>query len=181
MSQPAAVTSAFLDKILTLLAPLFLTAAGGKLEVARDAVRSTLTCYNARTDEELRLAALIVAFSFGALDALSQAASPDLSLNQILRLRGNAVALSRASNKNEAALDQLHEQDPAAEAEPAEPELPASIETPALVAFARTAAAPRTQAAEAPMTRQQRRAAERAAEKAKRQQDYQARRAASLN
>jgi hypothetical protein len=181
MSQPAAITAAFLDRILTLLAPLFLAATGGDMVAARDAVRSTLASYHARTDAELRLAALVIAFGFGALDALGKAVDPDLSLNQVLRLRGNATALSRASHQNQAVLDRLHKVGPAEPApEPgAEPDLPASVETQDLVSFTRAIAPARTQPP-APLTRQQRRAAERADEKAKRQQDYQVRRAALL-
>jgi hypothetical protein len=179
MSQPASITAAFLDKILTLLAPIFLSAAGGDTNTARDAVRASLACYNARTDGELRLAALTVAFGFGALDALGRAVDPDLSFNQMMRLRSNATALSRAGHQNQAVLDTLRKQtasEPAPEPEPAEPELPASTETPDLVAFVRSVAQTRTQPA--PLSRQQRRAAERAAEKTRVQQQEEARRAA---
>jgi hypothetical protein len=62
MSQPVALTPAFLDKLLTVLAPLFLTAAGGDMGTAREAVRSTLASYLARNDNQLRLAALVLAF-----------------------------------------------------------------------------------------------------------------------
>jgi hypothetical protein len=180
MSQPVAITAAFLDKILALLAPLFLTAAGGDVEAAREAVRSSLACYNARSDGELRLAALIVAFGFGALDALSRAVDADLSFNQMMRLRSNATALSRAGHQNQAVLDTLRKQaasEPAPEPEPVEADLPDSIETPALVAFARAIQPIRTQSA-APLSRQQRRASERAAEKARRQQHEDSRRTA---
>lgn len=176
MSQP--VTTAFLDKVLTLLAPLFLSVTGGDAEAARQAVQSAIAGYNARTDEELHLAALIVAFGFGALDALSKAVDPDLSLNQMMRLRSNAAALSRAGHRNRAALDKRRGEaasEPAPEPAVAEPTLPDSTETPDLVAFARAVNAARTAA---PLTRQQRRAAERAAEKARHQQQEQARRAA---
>ncbi|HEX3574708.1 MAG TPA: hypothetical protein VHU42_08925 [Rhodopila sp.] len=182
MSQPAAITAAFLDKILTLLAPLFLAATGGDMAAARDAVRSTLANSHARTDAELRLTALVIAFGFGALDALGKAVDPDLSVNQVLRLRTNATALSRASHQNQAVLDRMHKAEPAEpapEPELAEPDLPASIETEDLVSFTRAIAPARTQPP-APLTRQQRRAAERADEKAKRQHDYQVRRAALL-
>jgi hypothetical protein len=181
MSQPTpptTITAAFLDKILTLLAPLFLAATGGDIEAARDAVRSTLASYHARSDTELRLVALIIAFGFGALDALGKAVSPDLSLNQILRLRSNATALSRAGHQNQALLDKLRKHDDATPP-PADPDLPTSAETEDLISFARSVMQARTQQA-APLSRQQRRAAERAAEKTKRQQDYQARRAALL-
>jgi hypothetical protein len=177
MSQPATITAAFLDRILTLLAPLFLAATDGDLTAARAAVRSTLASYHARNDTELRLVALTVAFGFGALDALGRAADPELSLTQVLRLRGNAAALSRASHQNQRILDKLRGQNAAPEpqAEPAEPSLPDSAETENLITFARSVI--HTQSA-APFSRQQRRAAERAEEKARRQQAFQARRTA---
>jgi hypothetical protein len=175
--QPATITAAFLDKLLTLLAPLFLTATGGNVEAARDAVRSTLASYHARTDTELRLIALIIAFGFGALDALGKAAGPDLSLNQVMRLRSNATSLSRAGHQNQAVLDKLRQQgsaEPAPDPEPAEPDLPATAETEDLISFARSVMQAATRPAAA-LSRQQRRAAERAAEKARRQQDFQRR------
>jgi hypothetical protein len=180
MSQPALATAAFLDRILALLAPLFLAATGGDIEAARDAVRSTLASYQIRTDAELRLVALVIAFGFGALDALGKAASPELSLNQVMRLRSNATALSRAGHQNQAVLDRLRKQSPVAEPHPAEPDLPTSAETEDLITFARhiMQAGPRHAS---PLSRQQRRAAERAAEKARRQQEYQGRRAALLD
>jgi hypothetical protein len=188
---PVTITAVFLDKILTLLAPLFLAATGGDVSLAREAVRATLAGYNARTDDEVRLAALVVAFGFGALDALGQAANPDLSLNQVMRLRSNATALSRAGHQNQAVLDKVRKQasaEPAPEPEPAapelpasieppvSPELPASIETPDLLAFARSVMQARTLATAAPLSRQQRRAAERHAEKARLRQKEDARR-----
>jgi hypothetical protein len=208
MSQPAIITVALLDRILGLLAPIFLVAAGGDMEAARAAVNSMLACYNVRTDEELRLVALTIAFSFGALDALGLAANPDLSLNQVLRLRGNATALSRASHQSRATFDKQRKQpqaEPDARAE--ETPLPASVEAPDLSAFARSVMRARNEAPvsvapvlaapvlaapvlaapvriaaapAAPLSRQQRRAGERQAEKVQRRQEHDIRRAALL-
>jgi hypothetical protein len=203
MSQPAIITVALLDRILGLLAPIFLVAAGGDMVAARAAVNSMLACYNVRTDEELRLVALTIAFSFGALDALGLAANPDLSLNQVLRLRGNATALSRASHQSRATFDKQRKQpqaEPDARAE--ETPLPASVEAPDLSAFARSVMRARNEAPvsvapvlaapvlaapvriaaapAAPLSRQQRRAGERQAEKVQRRQEHDIRRAALL-
>ena len=60
-----------------------------------------------RGEDELRLAANIVSFSFQALEALSQAATPDMPLTRTLRLRGGAVSLSRESHKAQRRLDKL--------------------------------------------------------------------------
>src|SRR4051794_5854246 len=93
---PAMITAAVLDKLLGFLASLFRDMAADD-GAAREAARSSTATYGARDDRELRLAALSIAFSFGALDALSRAADPDLPPNQVLRLRGNTNALSRVA------------------------------------------------------------------------------------
>ena len=77
------------------------TKASTKVAAARHAAGHMLAAYNAEAEEELRLAAEIVSFSFHALEALSEAAAPDLSFNRKLRLRGSAVSLSRESHKSQ--------------------------------------------------------------------------------
>ena len=103
----APVTSTVLDTLLTHLAGHFLVASNGDVPTARHAASRLLAAYNAETEDELRLAAEIVSFSFHALEALGQAADPTLSLNRKLRLRGGAVSLSRQSHKAQRRLDQL--------------------------------------------------------------------------
>jgi hypothetical protein len=104
------ITDAVLDKILGFLAPLFADVVAGDTAAARTAAQSTLASYGARNDRELRFAALSIAFSFGALDALSRAADRELPPNQVLRLRGNANALNRAGLQNEAWLEKAQRQ-----------------------------------------------------------------------
>ena len=162
MLNAAALTPAVLDRILAFLATLFLPSTAGNLEAARSAAAALLASYDVRTDRQLRLAALAVAFSFGALDSLSRAAAPELPANQVLRLRGNANALNRAAHQNEAKLEKLIGKPEAAleAAVPDEfPDLPASSDTSDLLAFLRAASAT------PPPSRQQRRLAERQAEK----------------
>jgi hypothetical protein len=167
MIRANAITPNVLEKILGFLAQFFISAAQGDAAAARTVAKDLLASYGARTNKEIRLAALNIAFSFGALDSLSRSVAPDLSVTQLLRLRSNANALNRAACKNQEALDRL--QQAAAQPEPDETpdDLPASAETQDLVAFTRPA----------PMSRQQRRAAERQAEKLRRRQVEQARRA----
>ena len=98
MSRPVTITDAVLAKLVAFLAPLFVDAAGGDTAAARQTAASVLASYGARTDTELRFVALIVAFSFAALDALSRSADPTLTTNQVLRLRSNANALNRAAH-----------------------------------------------------------------------------------
>src|SRR5690349_4198649 len=114
MHRAHAITAVILEKILAFLAPLFLDVAGGDTGAAREAARIMLESYGPRTDRELRHAALVIAFSFAALDALSRSANSDLTVNQVLRLRGNANALNRAALRNEQALEALRAQPPEA-------------------------------------------------------------------
>jgi hypothetical protein len=99
--------AAILDTILGRLALLFITGAAGDLGTARQAAAQMLGAYHVETEDELRLAAEIVSFSFHALEALSQATTPDMPLTKILRLRSSAVSLSRETHKAERRLDQL--------------------------------------------------------------------------
>ncbi len=107
MSFPAAAAPAILDTVLGHIAPHFLASTNGDLPTARHTASRLLDAYNAETEEELHLAAEIVSFGLHALEALGQAASPGLSLNRILRLRGSAVSLSREAHKAQRKLDQL--------------------------------------------------------------------------
>jgi hypothetical protein len=109
MSLPLATTlpPAVVETVLTRLATLFLTGAAGDLTAAREAAAQMLAADDPQAEDELRLAANIVGFSFHALEALGQAATPDMPLTKILRLRGGAVSLSRESHKAQRRLDQL--------------------------------------------------------------------------
>jgi hypothetical protein len=99
--------AAILQTILARLAPLFLTGAAGDMNAAREAASQMLAAYDPWTEEELHLAANIVGFSFQALEALAQAATPDMPLTRTLRLRSGAVSLSRESHKAQRRLDKL--------------------------------------------------------------------------
>jgi hypothetical protein len=107
MPLPARIACAIMDTVLGRLTLLFMTGAVGDLAIARQAAAQMLAAYNIETEEELRLAAEIISLGFHVLEALSQAADPDLSLNQVIRLRGSAVSLSRESHKFQRKLDQL--------------------------------------------------------------------------
>ncbi len=110
MSLATIITPAILDKIIGLLVPLFLTGAAGDLLTARHAASRLLADYQPETEEELRLAAEIICFGFGALDALSQSMAPNLTLNAILRLRGSANTQQRSANQCQRTLDKLRTQ-----------------------------------------------------------------------
>jgi hypothetical protein len=126
MSLTATLPAAILETILTRLAALFLAGAGGDMEAARQAASHMLGAYDPQTEDEFRLAAIIVGFSFQALEALGQAAAADLPLTRILRLRSGAVSLSREAAKAERRLAQLQKARqqaiPAQQPKPAQPE-----------------------------------------------------------
>jgi hypothetical protein len=106
-SLPKSFPGAILETIIAGLATLFLTGADGDLTAARQAATQMLSAYDPQTEDELHLAASIVSFSFQALEALSQAAAPEVPLTRSLRLRGGAVSLSRESHKAQRRLDKL--------------------------------------------------------------------------
>ncbi len=137
MSLPTSLPAVILATILARLARLFLIGANGDQTAARHAASQMLAAYHPETEDEFSLAAEIISFAFHALDALSQAADPDMPLNQKLRLRGSAVSLSRESHKSQRKLDQLQKarragiptqpmQAPAPQPEPVRP----NIDTP---------------------------------------------------
>jgi hypothetical protein len=103
---PSTLPAAIVETILARLALLFLI---GDEAAARHAAADMLAYYHPQTTAELRLAANAISFSFHALEALSQAALPDMSLNKILRLRGSAVSLSRESFKAERRLNHVQQ------------------------------------------------------------------------
>jgi hypothetical protein len=177
------ITAIFLDTIIAPLVPWFLTAANGDMKAARHTVISMLASYNVATEEELRLAAEIVSFSFGTLAALSKSMEPDLPLNAVLRLRGSANASQRSKHQCQRVLDRLRKERRMALAAPKQqpeaPHLPpdqaATIQATAQ-ASGPVQPAPTQPHPEFNLSRQQRRAVERAVEKAHRKQAEQSRR-----
>jgi hypothetical protein len=125
MSLATQYPGAILHTLLAHLAGLFLAGAGGNREAAEQAAASLLAAYHPETQDELRLAAQVVGFSFHALEALTQTATPDMPLNRILRLRGSAVSLSRESHKAQRRLDERQKSRREGTEPPAEPPQPA--------------------------------------------------------
>jgi hypothetical protein len=135
MSLPRTFPAAILETVLSHLAALFLTGAGGDLNGARQAASQALAAYHPETETELRLTATIVGFGFHALEALGQATTEGMSLSRILRLRGSAVSLSRESQKAERRLDQLQQArrqsvQAQSQPEPAQPEAKTALTLP---------------------------------------------------
>ena len=176
MSLPATIAKAIMDTVLSRLAPLFLAAVGADIQAAQDAARQMLAAYNAETPDELSLAAEIISLQFHALEALSQASDPELSLNRKLRLRGSAVSLSRESHKAQRKLDQLQRARRAGtQPHPAEAEAPTP--KPPVVETARNTS-PKTETWSQSL--QKRMTANRLAKKAQKQQARQAAETARL-
>lgn len=179
-SLPMTITPAILDTVLGHLAPHFLPAAADLL-AARHTASDLLAAYSVATDEELCLAAEIVTFGLHALEALSEAADPDLAATKKLRLRGSAVSLSREAHKAQRKLDQLQRARLAAcrqpEAQlpppqpPAIPDKPGTEQALGLIEFAREALEASTRSGGVQgwtLSRKQRLAAEQIAENLKR-------------
>ncbi|WP_428542126.1 hypothetical protein [Rhodopila sp.] len=105
--SPQATTECVMQTILDFLLPFFLAAAGGNPVTARAAIRQLIAAHNAVDATELDLAGRIVGFSIAALDNLRLSMGADLPVTRLLRYRGNAVSLSRASDQARKALAAL--------------------------------------------------------------------------
>jgi hypothetical protein len=93
------MTDHLMPFLLAVLTP-FLTAAGiPDPDLARQAATETIQAYKANSQDQLVTTAQIVAFAFASLENLRLSAPQDLSLSMKLKLRGNATALNRASQK----------------------------------------------------------------------------------
>ena len=96
-----------INLIVTLLAPVFIAAAGSDIGRARDAALQTLASYQARSHASLIKVANIIAFGLATLGSLSLSMGDDLPVPLVLKLRGNAVALDRSTDRNQRALKAL--------------------------------------------------------------------------
>lgn len=183
MSSP--IAPAVLDTVLNHLSHHFLVGAGNDLPTARHAASRMIAAHDPATEEELHLAADIVGFGFHTLEALSEAAAPDLSFNDKLRLRTCAVTLSREFHKAQRKLDQIKQSrqtaaQPTTAPQPEPTAMPSLDPAIGLIEFAREAlqANPKHGRKDFSISRQQRRAAERIAENFKRNAAEHARREA---
>jgi hypothetical protein len=109
MTLSPALPTFLLQTILAHLTMLFLAGTQGDQAVARQAAIEALADHQPQTGAELRLAAKVVAFNLQMLEALGQAASLDVPMAQILRLRSGAVSLNRQADKAENRLHGLQQ------------------------------------------------------------------------
>jgi hypothetical protein len=89
----------FMDLIVTCLAPMFLAAAGGDLNVARAAAIETINAHNPRNQADLLPIAQIIAFGLAVLGSVSLSMAERIPIPLILRLRGQAASLNRAAER----------------------------------------------------------------------------------
>ncbi len=97
-AQPAA--SPLLDVILGFLAPILLAAGVADIQLARLAAQEAIAAYQTGGQGNLVTIAQVVGFAIASLDALRLSAAPDASLSMKLKLRGNANALSRSTQRS---------------------------------------------------------------------------------
>jgi hypothetical protein len=174
MSSFPTVAPAFLEEMVAYLLHLFIRGAGGDEAAARHAVLSTLAAYDAEDEQELRLAAEIISFGFATLEALARAMNPDLPLNAVLRLRGNANAAHRSGHQCQRTLDKLRKDRRTAAVHSPAPEIPARSAAPTEAPTV-SQPAPNQPAPRPDLSRQQRRDLERKALKAQRKEAERAR------
>jgi hypothetical protein len=105
-NAPVRSAQVLINLIVTMLAPMFLTAVGGDLNHARIAAAETIASYRVESPADLIVAAKIVAFGLAALGSLSLSMDDNLPAAMILRLRANAVACDRAEHRNHCMLKQ---------------------------------------------------------------------------
>jgi hypothetical protein len=99
MTEPNVDRTVFLDLIVALIAPMFLSVTGGDINHARTAAVATISAYRAETHVDLLTIAQIVAFGIAALGSLSLAMADNLPVSLVIRLRNNAVSASRAGEQ----------------------------------------------------------------------------------
>lgn len=95
---------------LAALVPFFVDGAAGCETAARLAAEALLDEYQAATPRELQLSAQIIASNLATLACLGAASAQNLSVRETLRLRNDALALHRKSEKATKALQARRKQ-----------------------------------------------------------------------
>jgi hypothetical protein len=98
------ITDVLTHLVVTFLTPMFLATTGGDLDQARAGAFATVQACTIRNPLDLLLVGQMIALGLATLSSVSLSMTDDLSINQILRLRGSAVSLHRASERCRAAL-----------------------------------------------------------------------------
>jgi hypothetical protein len=93
--------------VVTLLAPIYRSAAGGDMHLARMAAFETVKQYHPRNHVDLIIIAQIIGCSLAGVGSVGLAAMPNLSAVMIMRLRANAAAMFRVAEQARRALLQF--------------------------------------------------------------------------
>jgi hypothetical protein len=96
--------------VVTFLTPMFF-AATGDLEQARTAAIETVRACLTRNPMDLFLIGQMIALGLATLSSVSLSMAENIPINLILRLRGNAVSLHRASEQCRRALPEPAQQE----------------------------------------------------------------------
>jgi hypothetical protein len=87
-------------RAIAALVPFFADNSTGDITSARLLAEALLDSYDVVDAQELQLAAQIIALGWAAMGCVSAAvAAKNLSVDEVLRLQGNAIALDRFSQK----------------------------------------------------------------------------------
>ena len=89
-----------MNLVLSFLAPMFLVAAGGNINLTRIAAAHTLESHEAEAPSDLISIAQIIAFGLAALGSLSLSMTDGLSVSMILRLRGKPKVRAAPPNRS---------------------------------------------------------------------------------
>jgi hypothetical protein len=95
--------------LITLIGHLALqfVAPGIDIDIARELAARLLARYDARTEEELTLAADIISLRIRMLHIMGKAADPELPLKTVLQIHSSGISLSREAHKTQRILDRL--------------------------------------------------------------------------
>ena len=118
--SPVDSTQILTNFIITLMAPMFLVAAGGDFSYARIAAAETINAYRAETQADLITVARIVAFGLATLGSLCLSMADDLPLPMVLRFRSNADSCDRSEHQNRRVLERSRNAQAAAQTQAAE-------------------------------------------------------------
>jgi hypothetical protein len=114
-TQPADLLMGF---ALSLIAPLLMIGGVTDIDLARKAATETIAAYKATGQDQIVSIAQIVGFALVSLDNLRLSVPSDVSLTMKLKLRGNANAMNRASQRATATLEGQRREAPVQEADP---------------------------------------------------------------
>jgi hypothetical protein len=101
--QPTTPVSAFLERLVALLLPYFVTPASDR-KTARTEILEILESYGTRTRAEMLNAARIMAMTFTSLELLSEATSNQITFPTRLRTCSLGNSLGRSCQQDERAL-----------------------------------------------------------------------------